>query len=106
MAPLQGVHHHHERERGGAEGSEHYSSLTDPRRDPSSPFALACNQRYPTDMASTLDKDKLHEVLDEAVIVIDAADLERSRSDPRVAAFHDSAESLLLELEAEGAEYS
>jgi hypothetical protein len=57
-------------------------------------------------MASTLDKDKLHEVLDEAVIVIDAADLERSRSDPRVAAFHDSAESLLLELEAEGAEYS
>jgi hypothetical protein len=57
-------------------------------------------------MASTLDKDKLHEVLDEAVIVIDAADLERSRSDPRVAAFHDSAESLLLELEAEGADYS
>lgn len=70
------------------------------------PLRWSATRAILTDMASTLDKDKLHEVLDEAVIVIDAADLERSRSDPRVAAFHDSAESLLLELEAEGAEYS
>lgn len=57
-------------------------------------------------MASTLDKDKLHDVLDQAVVVIDAEDLERSRRDPRVRAFHESAEQLLVELEAEGSEYS
>jgi hypothetical protein len=57
-------------------------------------------------VASTLDKDKLHDVLDQAVVVIDAEDLERSRRDPRVRAFHESAEKLLLELEAEGVEYS
>ena len=57
-------------------------------------------------VASTLDKDKLHDVLDQAIVVIDAEDLERSRRDPRVRAFHDSAEQLLVELEAEGVEYS
>ena len=57
-------------------------------------------------MASTLDKDKLHDVLDQAVMVIDERDLERSRRDPRVRAFHESADQFLAELEAEGAEYS
>jgi hypothetical protein len=53
-----------------------------------------------------LDKDELHEVLDQAVLVIDAKDLERSRQDPRVRAFHESAEELRAELETEGADYS
>ena len=57
-------------------------------------------------MATALNRDQLHEVLDRATIVIDAEDLERSRKDPRVRAFHESAEALLVELEAEGAEYS
>ena len=35
-------------------------------------------------MATALDKDKLHEVLDEAVIVIAAEAFERSQKDPRV----------------------
>jgi hypothetical protein len=39
-------------------------------------------------MATALDKDKLHDVLDQAVIVIDERDLERSRNDPLVRAFH------------------
>lgn len=56
-------------------------------------------------MATTLDKDKLHDVLDQAVIVIDEQDLERSRRDPRVRACHESADQLLVELEAEGADY-
>jgi hypothetical protein len=37
-------------------------------------------------VATALDKDKLHDVLDQAVIVIDEQDLERSRKDPRVRA--------------------
>jgi hypothetical protein len=53
-----------------------------------------------------LNREKLHDVLDQAVIVIDAEELERSRQDPRVLAFHQSADRLLSELEAEGAEYS
>lgn len=61
--------------------------------------------RYDLDVATTLDKDKLHEVLDQTVIVIDEQDLERSRCDPRVRAFHESADKLLVELEAEGADY-
>lgn len=60
--------------------------------------------RYALGVASTLDK--LHDVLDQAVVVIDAEDLERSRRDPRVRAFHETAEQLLVELEAEGVEYS
>lgn len=56
-------------------------------------------------VAGTLDRDKLHDVLDEAVIVIDEPDLERSRRDPRVRAFHESADKLMAELEAEGANY-
>jgi hypothetical protein len=57
-------------------------------------------------VASTLDKDKLHDALDEAIVVIDAEDLERSRRDPRARAFHESAVQLMVELEAEGADYS
>ncbi len=56
-------------------------------------------------MATALDKDKLHDVLDQAVIVIDERDLERSRRDPRVRAFHESADKLMAKLEAEGANY-
>ncbi|HWX88361.1 MAG TPA: hypothetical protein VNX67_09310 [Solirubrobacteraceae bacterium] len=62
--------------------------------------------RYPGWMATALDKAQLRDALDRAAIVIDAEDLERSRRDPRVRAFHESAEALLVELEAEGAEYS
>lgn len=61
--------------------------------------------RYAEAVATALDKDKLHDVLDQAVIVIDEQDLERSRRDPRVRAFHESADQLLAELEAEGADY-
>ena len=43
--------------------------------------------RYAEVVATALDKDKLHDVLDQAVIVIDERDLERSRRDPRVRAF-------------------
>jgi len=45
------------------------------------------------------------DVLDQAVIVIDEDELKRSRHDPRVRAFHESASQLRAELEAEGAEY-
>jgi hypothetical protein len=61
--------------------------------------------RYPDDVAISLDRDKLHDVLDQTVVVINEQDLERSRRDPRVRAFHDSADKLLAELEAEGADY-
>jgi len=61
--------------------------------------------RYAEPVATALDKDKLHDVLDQAVIVIDEQDLERSRKDPRVRAFHESSARLMAELEAEGANY-
>jgi hypothetical protein len=61
--------------------------------------------RYAEPVATALDKDKLHDVLDQAVIVIDERDLERSRKDPRVRAFHESSARLMAELEAEGANY-
>lgn len=61
--------------------------------------------RYADAVATSLDKDNLHDVLDQAVIVIDEKDLERSRRDPRVRAFHESADKLLADLEAEGADY-
>jgi hypothetical protein len=68
-------------------------------------FVSGCGVRYPEFVATTLDKDKLHGVLDQAVIVIDEQDLERSRRDPRVRAFHESTDKLMEELEAEGANY-
>lgn len=61
--------------------------------------------RYAEVVATALDKDKLHDVLDQVVIVIDEQDLERSRKDPRVRAFHESSAQLMAELEAEGANY-
>jgi hypothetical protein len=77
--------------------------------DPECPWALLrCGGlavRYSGPVATTLDKDKLHDVLDQAVIVIDERDLERSRKDPRVRAFHESSARLMAELEAEGANY-
>jgi hypothetical protein len=56
-------------------------------------------------MATTLDRDKLHDVLDQAVIVIDAEDLERSRRDPRVHELFERGQALQAELDAEGANY-
>lgn len=60
---------------------------------------------YAEVVAISLDRDKLHDVLDQAVIVIDERDLERTRKDLRVRAFHESSEKLMAELEAEGANY-
>lgn len=61
--------------------------------------------RYAEPVATALDKDKLHDVLDQAVIVIDEDAFERAGKDPRVCAFHESADELMAELEAEGANY-
>ena len=60
---------------------------------------------YAEAMAASPDTDKHDDMLDQAVIVINADELERSRRDPRVRAFHESANQLRAELEAEGAEY-
>ncbi|HTW42839.1 MAG TPA: hypothetical protein VMD79_11040 [Solirubrobacteraceae bacterium] len=54
-------------------------------------------------MATALDKDKLHDVLDQAVIVIDEQELERSRRDPRVQELFAQGRDLVAELESEGA---
>jgi hypothetical protein len=54
-------------------------------------------------VATSLDKDKLHDALDEAVIVIDEDELEASRRDPRVHALFEEGRALVAELEAEGA---
>jgi|HubBroStandDraft_6_1064221.scaffolds.fasta_scaffold61572_4 hypothetical protein len=62
--------------------------------------------RYHDLVATAINRDELHDALDQSVIVIDAEDLERSRRDPKVRALHESAEQLLVELESEGAEYS
>lgn len=56
-------------------------------------------------MATALNKDRLHDVLDQAVIVIAEQDLERSRRDPRVRELHERGASLRAELEAEDANY-
>jgi hypothetical protein len=50
-----------------------------------------------------VNKDRLHEVLDQAVIVIDELDLERSRRDPRVRELYERGARLRAELEAEDA---
>jgi hypothetical protein len=44
-------------------------------------------------------------VLEEALIVIDERDFERSLRDPRVRALYESGAELHAELEAEGADY-
>jgi hypothetical protein len=59
--------------------------------------------RYAEAVATTLDKNKLHDVLDEAVIVIDEQELERSRRDPRVRELFEQGRALVAELESEGA---
>ncbi len=66
---------------------------------------MSLDRRYPDDVASTLDKDKLHDVLDEAVIVIDADEFERSRSDPRVQELFRRGQALVADLEAKNANF-
>ena len=56
-------------------------------------------------VASTLDKDKLHDVLDQAVVVIDAEDLERSQKDPRVHELFKRGQALYAELDAKNANF-
>lgn len=56
-------------------------------------------------MASTLDKAKLHDALDDTVVVIDEQELEKSREDPRVKALFARGDALLDELDAEGASF-
>jgi hypothetical protein len=50
-------------------------------------------------MATPQDEDEMRNVLEQAVIVIDERDLERSRRDPRVRAFFESGAKLHAELE-------
>jgi hypothetical protein len=59
--------------------------------------------RYADAVAASLDEEKLHDALDEAVIVIDERELERSRNDPRVQNLFAQGRALAAELEAEGA---
>jgi len=47
----------------------------------------------------------MNDVLEQALIVIDERDFERSLRDPRVRALHESGAKLHAELEAEGADY-
>jgi hypothetical protein len=54
---------------------------------------------------ATRDDNEMDDVLEQALIVIDERDFERSLRDPRVRAFHESATKLHAELEAEGADY-
>jgi hypothetical protein len=61
--------------------------------------------RYALGVASTLDKDKLHDVLDQAVVVIDVEDLERSQKDPRVHELFKRGQALHAELEAKNANF-
>jgi hypothetical protein len=56
-------------------------------------------------MATALDKDKLHEALDEAVIVIDAEAFERSQKDPRVKSLFKGGQVLHAELNAKKANF-
>jgi hypothetical protein len=45
--------------------------------------------RYAGSVATWHDEDEMYDVLEQAVIVIDERDLERSRRDPRVRAFYE-----------------
>ncbi len=56
-------------------------------------------------MASTVDKDKLHDVLDEAVVVIDAKAFERSQKDPRVKDLFKQGQALHAKLAAKNANF-
>ncbi len=70
---------------------------------PTQPSSRQAGARY-AGPVPTRDDDEMNDVLEQAVIVIDGRDLERSRRDPRVLAFHESAAKLHAELEAEGAD--
>ena len=56
-------------------------------------------------MAPPQDEDERNSVLEQALIVINERDFERSLRDPRVHALHESGARLHAELETEGAEY-
>ncbi|MGP0103169.1 MAG: hypothetical protein ACLPUT_16300 [Solirubrobacteraceae bacterium] len=56
-------------------------------------------------MVSALDKDRLHDVLDEAVIVIDAEDFERSQKDPRIRELFNRGQALHAELDSQNANF-
>lgn len=56
-------------------------------------------------MASTLDRDKLHDALDDAVVVIDEQELAESRQDPRVHELFARGDALFAELDAERANF-
>ena len=51
------------------------------------------------------DEDERNSVLEQALIVINERDFERSLRDPRVHALHESGTKLHAELEAEGTDY-
>lgn len=61
--------------------------------------------RYPVMVATTLDKNKLHDVLDQAIVVIDEKDFERSLSDPRARELFKRGEALHAKLSAEKANF-
>jgi len=61
--------------------------------------------RYAGSMAASHDEDEMNNVLEQALIVIDERDFERSLRDPRVRALYESGAKLHAELEAEGADY-
>ncbi|MGD0454015.1 MAG: hypothetical protein ABSB69_10495 [Solirubrobacteraceae bacterium] len=54
---------------------------------------------------ATRDDDEMKNVLEQALIVIDERDFERSLRDPGVRALYESGAKLHAELEAEGADY-
>ena len=58
---------------------------------------------YAEVVTTTLDKNRLSDVLVWAVVVIDEEELERSRCDPRVHELFERGGALVAELEAEGA---
>jgi hypothetical protein len=56
-------------------------------------------------VVTSQDEDEMKNVLEQALIVIDERDFERSLHDPRVRALYESGAKILAELEAEGADY-
>jgi hypothetical protein len=56
-------------------------------------------------VASALDKDRLHDVLDEAVIVINTEDFERSQKDPRIRELFKRGQALHAELDSQNANF-
>ncbi len=56
-------------------------------------------------MTTPQDADEVKNVLEQALIVIDELDFERSLRDPRVRALYENGAKLHAELEGEGADY-